>query len=124
MNKLILVLLLVTHIFAFSGKASAFSTELITRFEITHIRHHEHSDEHQHDHDDIELVVENASPNLPTEEHSHRREIVVSSQIPYIQSDNWTSFFKIEILPSYPQFNEEPPQGPFLQGILRPPIPT
>ena len=110
------------HVFAFSGKTSAFSTELISRFEITHVHHHEHSDEHQHDHDDIELDAENVSTNLPTEKHGHRHEIIVSSQIPYIQSDNCTSFFKLEILPSYPKFNEEPPQNPFLQGILRPPI--
>ncbi len=117
-----LILFLITHVFAFACNASAISTEIITRVEITHTHHHEHSDEHQHDHDEIELDAKIDHHRLPSEEHTHRHEVVVNSQIPYIQSDNCTSFIKIEILPSYPKLNEEPPQGPFLQGIFRPPI--
>lgn len=121
-NKLILILILAVHTFAFAGRASAFSTEFVAKFEITHSHHHDHNDEHKHDHDDSELDAKNVHPNLPTEEHTHRHEIVVSSQIPFILSSNCTPFLRMDKLASYPKLNQEPPQGPFLHGIFRPPI--
>ncbi|MFZ3231858.1 MAG: hypothetical protein WA160_16750 [Pseudobdellovibrio sp.] len=122
MNKLILMFFAMIHILAFTGRASAFSTEFIAKFEITHNHHHEHSDDHQHEHDEIELDAKNVYPNLPAEEHTHRHEIVVSSQIPYIQSDTYVYFFNVGALVLYPKFDQVQPQAPFLNGIFRPPI--
>jgi hypothetical protein len=106
----------VIHIFAFAGRASAFYTKVIAKNEITH------SHEHQHEHGEIDHSKNNDHQNLPSQEHTHRHEILVGSQIPFIQSDICTSFLKIENLVIYSKFNQDPHQGPFLSGIFRPPI--
>jgi hypothetical protein len=116
------MLLIVIHFFTVAGRASTFSTELVASLEFTHSHHHEHNDEHQHEHGDIEADANIVHPSLPTEEHTHRHEIVVSGQILYIQSDCYTSFFNIRNLVLYPKFDQAPPQAPFLYGIFRPPI--
>lgn len=122
MNKLILVLFSVIQIYAFTGRVSAFSAEFIAKFEITHSHHYDHKDHHQHGHDEIELDAKNVHSDIPSEEHTHRHEIIVSSHIPFIQSDTAISSFKVEKLIPYPKLNQEPPQDPCRPGIFRPPI--
>lgn len=121
-NKLALWLFVLIHIFGIATRSSAFATEFIAKFEITHSHHHEHSDEHQHEHKNVEFDGENALSKLPTEEHTHQHEVIVSSQILYLPNDSYSCLLKAENLVTYPNLNLEPPQGPFPLGIFRPPI--
>lgn len=122
MNKLVSILFFLIQIFIFADPASAFSTELIAKFEITHSHHHDDKDEHQHEHDEAGLEAEKVQLDVSSERHTHQHEIIVGSQILYIQSDAGILFLKFDKVILYPKFSQEPPQDPFRRGTFRPPI--
>lgn len=119
-NYLVIALFVMTHVFVFSEPGFVRVKLVIERFEITHT--HDHSEVHHHDHGDVEIDSGSVSSEGPSDEHTHKREIIVSHQILYILSDICNSLNQTQVLVSYPKYSDDIPQSPFLQGLLRPPI--
>ena len=122
MNKLILLLIVFTHALAFAGHTLVSSSALIAKIEITHSHHHEHSDEHHHKHEEFNLDLKNIHSDVPNEEHTHRQDVIVNGQTPYISTDCQIHLFKPVSLITYLNFHQKLPPAPFRQGIFRPPI--
>ncbi|MEK6556463.1 MAG: hypothetical protein AABZ31_14540 [Bdellovibrionota bacterium] len=85
-----------------------------SKVEYTHT--HNHDDDHHHEHADHDEPANNHK------EQPHQHETLISSQQPFLHSEFLAHVVRLELAAPHSDFDQNPPQTPYIFGIFRPPI--